>query len=49
MFAGVGEFGRSHGGRIREVGMEWNSHRGTKGNVEDLRLEGEKRGLSAED
>ena len=38
MFAGVGEFGRCHGGMIMEEGEEWNSRRGTKGNVEDLRL-----------
>ena len=49
MFAGVGEFGRCHGGMIRGAGEKWNSLAGTKGNVEDLRLEAEKRVLSAED
>jgi hypothetical protein len=29
MLAGVGEFGRCHGGMIRGVGEKWNSRRGT--------------------
>ena len=31
---------------IREVGEEWNSLRGTKRNVGDLRLEGWRRGMA---
>jgi hypothetical protein len=38
MFAGVGEFGGCHGGMIREEWEEWNSRRGAKRNLGDLRL-----------
>jgi len=37
-FAGVVEGGRCHGGIIREVGEEWNSHRGTKRTLLGFRL-----------
>ena len=49
LFAGVGEFGRCHEGMITGVGEEWNSLGGPKRHVRDLRLEAEKRVLSAED
>jgi hypothetical protein len=37
-FAWVVKGGRFHGGIIREVGEEWNSHRGTKRTLLGFRL-----------
>ena len=36
--AWVGEFGRCHGGMIREEGRGWNSRRGTKRTLSGFRL-----------
>jgi len=38
LFAGVNEFGRCHGGMIREEGRGWNSRRGTKRTLLGFRL-----------
>ena len=38
LFAGVSEFGRCHGGMIREVREKWNSRRGTKRTLLGFRL-----------
>ena len=38
LFAGVSEFGRCHGGMIRDEGRGWNSRRGTKRTLLGFRL-----------